>query len=566
MDNRRLLLLAVFCFSLFMLWDAWQKQYARDPRTPAVPASVIPSATPPADIPEPSANLHVPSPSSAPDSSVAADVAATGSPDAEPTEAILEIRTDLYTAQVSTRGGDLVGMALDAFRAGTGDAPFRLIDPRYQYRAQSGLTGTGRPNHKTLLVPVPGPRALPDGADRLEVRLQAPEMNGIKATKVLTFHRGAYLIDIAWEIENTGSETLTANAYFQFQRNGMAPEGDSFMLSTFYGAAVYTETGKYQKISYKEIAESKAKFVQEANDGWVALVQHYFVTAWLPGEGIPREYKIRRLDDNLYAAALIVPVEAIAPGGRATVRVPLFAGPQEQKALGALSPGLNLVVDYGWLYVIAAPIFVALSWIHALIGNWGWSIVVLTILIKLVLFPLSAASYRSMARMRQVTPRMMQLKELYGHDKMRLNQEMMQLYKTEKINPLGGCLPVLVQIPVFIALYWVLLGAVEMRGAPWVLWITDLSTADPYYVLPIIMMASMFLQMKLNPTPPDPIQARVMMMMPFIFGIMFFFFPAGLVLYWVVNNILSIAQQWQITRMIERGGEKPKKAANDPKA
>ncbi|MDR3352728.1 MAG: membrane protein insertase YidC [Zoogloeaceae bacterium] len=561
MDNRRLLLLAVFCFSIFMLWSEWQRQSAPPPRTASAPGAVSSSiGSSMAGVPEVESSLRaVPAPG-APGS---ADMPTTSSPAAAGDE-ILEIQTDLYTARISMRGGDLVGMTLNRFRASDKDAPFPLLDPRYHYRAQSGLTGAGKPNHNTLLVPLPGPRILPEGEERLEVRLEAPEMNGIKATRVLRFTRGSYVIDMAWEIENTSAAPLTTDAYFQLTRNGTAPEGDSFMLSTFYGAAVYTEAGKYQKIPYTDVAEGKAKFVPEANDGWVALVQHYFVTAWLPEAGLPRKYRLRKIEDNLYAAALIVPVETIAPGEKKTVRVPLFAGPQEQARLDTLAPGLKLVVDYGMLYLLAAPIFWALSQIHALLGNWGWAIVALTIFIKLVLFPLSAASYRSMARMRRITPRLMQLKELYGHDKMRLNQEMMQLYKTEKINPLGGCLPILVQIPVFIALYWVLLGAVEMRGAPWILWIEDLSAADPYYVLPVIMMASMFLQTKLNPTPPDPIQAKVMMMMPLIFGIMFFFFPAGLVLYWVVNNVLSIAQQWQITRMIE-GGD-PQKAANDPKA
>ena len=251
-----------------------------------------------------------------------------------------------------------------------------------------------------------------------------------------------------------------------------------------------------------------------------------------------------------------------APGGRGETSVTLFAGPQEQSLLKQIAPGLALVVDYGWLTVVAAPIFWALEAIHNLVGNWGWAIVVLTIIIKGIFFPLSAASYKSMAKMRVLTPRLMQLKERYADDKQRLNQEMMKMYQTEKVNPLGGCLPIVVQIPVFIALYWVLLGAVEMRDAPWILWIKDLASADPYYILPVIIIVSMIIQTKLNPTPPDPIQAKMMMAMPFIFGVMFLWFPAGLVLYWVVNNILSIAQQWQITRMIEAGG----KAANDAKA
>ena len=291
------------------------------------------------------------------------------------------------------------------------------------------------------------------------------------------------------------------------------------------------------------------------------MVQHYFVSAWVPQDKVQREFYMRKLESgNAYQAGIIVPV--VANGNKAQSAVSLYAGPQEQAQLKQVAPGLDLVVDYGWLTVVAAPIFWALEAIHKIVGNWGWAIIVLTILIKLAFFPLSAASYKSMAKMRVVTPRLMQLKERYADDRQRLNQEMMKLYQTEKINPLGGCLPIVVQIPVFIALYWVLLGAVEMRDAPWIGWITDLAAADPYYILPVIMIASMIVQTKLNPTPPDPIQAKVMMAMPFIFGVMFLWFPSGLVLYWVVNNVLSIAQQWHITRMIDAGG----KAANDAKA
>ncbi|MGE5945636.1 MAG: membrane protein insertase YidC, partial [Betaproteobacteria bacterium] len=288
-----------------------------------------------------------------------------------------------------------------------------------------------------------------------------------------------------------------------------------------------------------------------------------FVAAIVPKDKTAREFYMRKVEgSNLFQTGVIVPVAEIAPGATGETTVSLFAGPQEQAALKQVAPGLDLVVDYGWLTLVAAPIFWALQAIYGLVGNWGWAIVVLTILIKAVFYPLSAASYKSMAKMKVLTPRLMQLKERFGDDKQRLNQEMMKLYQTEKVNPLGGCLPILVQIPVFIALYWVLLGAVEMRDAPWILWIKDLASADPYYILPVIMILSMIIQTKLNPTPPDPIQAKVMMAMPFIFGVMFLWFPAGLVLYWVVNNILSIAQQWQITRMIEGG----KAAANDAKA
>jgi YidC/Oxa1 family membrane protein insertase len=373
----------------------------------------------------------------------------------------------------------------------------------------------------------------------------------------------------------SGEKEIAAHAYYQLQRDIKAPDGESSMVSTFTGPAVYTDQEKFQKVAFADIEKGKANFATKADNGWIAMIQHYFVSAWIPEPGLPREFYMRPLENSVspaVAAGVIVPAPVAAPGSKATFSVPIYAGPQIQTTLEQLAKpkadggigaqGLPLVVDYGWLTVIAAPIFWCLEAIYKVVGNWGWAIVLLTVCIKLLFFPLSAASYKSMAKMKTVTPRLMALKERYGDDRQKLNQEMMALYKREKINPLGGCLPIAVQIPVFIALYWALLGAVEIRDAPWILWITDLSAQDPYYVLPVIMVVTMLIQTKLNPTPPDPIQAKVMMMMPFIFGAMFFFFPAGLVLYWVVNNILSIAQQWQITRMIERGG----KAANDSKA
>ena len=553
MDTRRLMLLLVFGLSLFMLWDAWQKH--QNPQLAQVQAQAADSITP-----QPGPGLKA-----------AADRIGevTTAPAAAAAEK-LTIATDLYKAEISTQGGDLLWMELNRFKAhGDKEKQFVLFDPEHQYAAQSGLIGDGLPNHKTMFKVVAGPRELPEGADSFQVRLEAPAANGVKVTKIYTFTRGSYLIDVAWEVQNMGRQVLTPSAYYQFQRDEVAPAGDSMMVSTFTGPAVYTEAEKYQKVKFSDIIEGKAKFARQANDGWLAMVQHYFVAAWTPKGDMPREFYMRKLSGEgknaVIAAGLIVPMEQVAPGAKGTFSMPLYAGPQEQATLKQVAPGLDLVVDYGWLHIIAAPIFWVLEWIHALVGNWGWAIVILTVAIKAAFFPLSAASYKSMAKMRQMTPRLAQLKERFADDKQRLNQEMMKLYQTEKINPLGGCLPIVIQIPVFIALYWVLLGAVEMRDAPWILWIKDLSAADPYYVLPVIMMVSMFIQTKLNPAPPDPIQAKVMMMMPLIFGVMFFFFPAGLVLYWVVNNILSIAQQWQITRMIEAGGDKPK-AANDPKA
>jgi YidC/Oxa1 family membrane protein insertase len=359
-------------------------------------------------------------------------------------------------------------------------------------------------------------------------------------------------VDVGYEIVNGSERSITPHAYFQLTRDGKAAETiEAFGVNTFTGPAFYTDAQKFQKVSFEDIDEGKAKFPKQASDGWVAMVQHYFVSAWLPTPGAEREFFTQKVGPDLYSSGVILPVAAVAPGGTGAVHSRLYAGPQEQDKLEGIAPGLDLVVDYGFLTVIAAPLFWVLSWFHSLTGNWGWAIILVTVLIKAVFFPLSAASYKSMAKMRVLGPRMQRLKELHGHDKAKMQQEMMEMYRKEKINPLGGCLPILVQIPVFIALYWVLLESVEMRQAPWILWIKDLSAQDPYYVLPIIMGASMFIQQKLNPQPLDPIQQKVFMVMPFMFTAMFLFFPAGLVLYWTVNNVLSIAQQWRITRVVE---------------
>ena len=549
MDTRRLILVMIFAFSSFMLWESWQKFNQPKPAADAVAAKQTGAA-----VPTPSVNLQAGS---------SAPVVPTTAPVVAQAETFT-ISTDLVKATISAQGGDIVRLELLRYKEHDHkDKIFVLFDSKHQYLAQSGLIGEGLPTHRTTFKRVAGPTELAEGGNELKVRLEATTANGIKVAKTLTFTRSSYLIDVAWEVVNGSQKPVATHAYYQIQRDDVAPEGESAMVSTFTGPAVFTDAEKYQKIDFADITKEKAKFAKTADNGWIAMVQHYFVAAWVPGEKSLREFYMRKVDGtNAFQAGVILPLEEIAPGATGKSSVSLFAGPQEQASLKKLAPGLDLVVDYGWLTVVAAPIFWALQAIHSLVGNWGWAIVILTIIIKGIFFPLSAASYKSMAKMKLLTPRLMQLKERFGDDKQRLNQEMMKMYQTEKVNPLGGCLPILVQIPVFISLYWVLLGAVEMRDAPWILWINDLASADPYYILPVIMIISMFVQTKLNPTPPDPIQAKVMMMMPFMFGIMFLWFPAGLVLYWVVNNVLSIAQQWHITRMIEGGG----KAANDAKA
>ncbi|TXT29329.1 MAG: preprotein translocase subunit YidC [Rhodocyclaceae bacterium] len=548
MDTRRLILVMIFTFSSFMLWENWQKYNQPKPTADAVATTPAGSAAP-----TPSASLQAKASPITPAVSAPVSSAET-----------FTVTTDLLKATISAQGGDLVGLELLKYKEHDNkDKTFVLFDPAHQYLAQAGLIGEGLPTHRSVFKRVEGATTLADGANELKLRLESTDQNGIKVAKILTFKRGSYQVDIAWEIANGSDKAIAPHAYYQLQRDDVAPAGETKMVSTFTGPAVYTDAEKYQKIDFGNIADNKAKFAKTADNGWLAMVQHYFVAAWVPKEKTQREFYMRKVEgSNVFQTGVIVPVAEIAPGAKGETSVSLYAGPQEQSALKEVATGLDLVVDYGWLTVVAAPIFWALEAIHKLVGNWGWAIVILTIIIKAIFFPLSAASYKSMAKMKVLTPRLMQLKERFGDDKQRLNQEMMKMYQTEKVNPLGGCLPILVQIPVFISLYWVLLGAVEMRDAPWILWIKDLASADPYYILPVIMMVSMFVQTKLNPTPPDPIQAKVMMAMPLIFGFMFFWFPAGLVLYWVVNNVLSIAQQWQITRVIDAGG----KAANDAKA
>jgi YidC/Oxa1 family membrane protein insertase len=554
MDNRRLILLLVFSFALIMLWEAWQKQNAPHPAAPSASAASTPAVTA-AAAPTPLANAL-------PGATPLAAAPGAGGVDSPAKVATAVVRTDLFEAEISSLGGDLQRLELIKHRAtGEKSKNFVLFENGQQhvYEGQSGFIGSELPNHKTLYQLIPGNHEMKLGQDTVELRLEAVSPAGLRTSKIYTFKRGSYQIEIAHEVVNSGSSPVSPFAYFQIVRDGKPPEGTTSAMgmgvSTFTGPAVYTEQDKFQKIDFSDIEKGKEKHALKADNGWVAMVQHYFVSAWLPQGNVAREFFTRKLGNDLYAAGVIVPMGAVAPGATGRLTVPLYAGPQEQDNLTKIAPGLNLVVDYGWLTVIAAPLFWVLEMFHGLVGNWGWAIIILTVLLKLVFFPLSAASYKSMAKMRVLTPKLAKLKETYGEDKQKYNQEMMELYKREKINPLGGCLPILVQIPVFISLYWVLLGTVEMRDAPWLGWISDLSTKDPYYVLPLIMGATMLIQTKLNPAPPDPIQAKIMLLMPIVFTGMFLFFPAGLVLYWTVNNLLSIAQQWQITRLIE-GGKK----------
>jgi YidC/Oxa1 family membrane protein insertase len=543
MDSLRLFAAMVLAVSVFLLFDAWNKERSPQPtldQAAARPDAIMPAPSLPPGVTPPTA----PAKSAPPVASPAAANLPT-----------IIVRTDVLIAEIDSVGGTLRRLEFMQHRDKVDKSKNFILfqkDATHTYVEQSGLIGDDLPNHTTPYSASTTSYALADGSNDLVVTLTATGTKSVGVTKKLTFHRGSYLIDEAYQITNRGTTELKPFAYFQLVRDGTPAVGDSKMVPTYTGAAVYTDQSKFHKVAFSDVDKGKTDYPKHATDGWIAFVQHYFVAALLPSGDVAREFYTRALGNGLYTAGLIVPAGNISPGASATLDMRLYAGPQEQDKLAQLSPGLNLTVDYGWLTIIATPLFWVLSAIQKWTNNWGVSIILLTVIIKLIFFPLSAASYRSMAKMRVMAPKMQKLKEQYGDDRQRLNQAMIEMYKTEKINPLGGCLPIVVQIPVFIALYWVLLASVELRNAPFIWWIKDLSAQDPYYILPVLMGATMIIQTYLNPTPPDPIQAKVMKIMPVAFSVFFFFFPAGLVLYWLVNNILSIAQQWQITRMIER--------------
>lgn len=552
MDTQRLILFFVFSFSLFLLLDSWQRdQQSRSAPTPEGAPTIIEDGGK-----EPARSVEIPVPGKKLVEAQGAVPQQAQQPKIE-TGGVVHVETDVVRAQISKLGGDLRRLELKRYRSTLDRSkPFVLFeqDAEHTYVAQSGLIGGGLPNHRTQFSSEGERFELAESAKFVDVRLTATAGDGVQVTKVYRFHRGSYLIEVSFEINNPGAKAIQPYGYFQMVRDEKPPEGDSKMVPTFTGIAVYTEKEKFQKVSFEDVEKGKTSYPKNSVDGWIGMLQHYFVSAWLPQKGEPREFYTRRLEDGLFAAGTILRMSKAEAGGGAKLNIRLYAGPEEQGKLADIAPGLDLTVDYGWLTVIAVPLFWVLDWLHKWVQNWGVAIILLTIIIKLMFYPLSAASYRSMAKMRVVAPKLQKLKDQYGGDRQRLQQAMMELYKTEKINPLGGCMPIVVQIPVFIALYWVLLGSVELRHAPFILWIHDLAAKDPYYVLPILMGLTMIIQTWLNPTPPDPVQAKVMKIMPLVFSIFFFFFPAGLVLYWLVNNILSIAQQWHITRMIEREG------------
>jgi len=557
MDLQRLFLFLIFSFSLVLVWDGWQRYQHPEsavqegvvtnkdlPKTPApLPASAGPVTS--------KTNLETVLPVADKSSEQAAIAQQSAT---QTTAKLIRVKTDLLEVEISTIGGDISHLAFlkqpDSLDKSKPLVLFDRGEGTHNYVAQSGLLGKNLPNHNTLFASEHEQYELTGNADQVEVRLKADVGTELKVTKIITFRKGSYLIDMAYELENIGQKSISASSYFQLVRDSVAPQGSLRFLPTYTGAAVYSEKEKFQKVPFTDIEKNKAKYIKQADNGWIGILQHYFVAAWLPKENTSREYFTRKLDGDLYSVGMVLPPLAIDPGQKLVMSATLYAGPTEA-TLDKIAPGLGLTVDYGWLTIIARPLFWVMSLFNEWTHNWGIAIILLTILIKLIFFPLSAASYRSMAKMRVVAPKLEKIKQQYADDREQLNRAMMDLYKTEKINPLGGCLPVLIQIPVFIALYWSILSSVEMRYAPFFGWITDLSAADPYYILPILMGTSMVVQMRLNPKPPDPMQAKVMQIMPIAFSVMFFFFPAGLVLYSIVNNVLSIAQQWYITRTAE---------------
>ncbi|TAK91551.1 MAG: membrane protein insertase YidC [Burkholderiaceae bacterium] len=546
MDIRRTVLWAIFGFALLMLWTNWQQA---NPRISPQSAATVTSGSGSRDAALPSAPAAANAQNATP---TAAAPAAAGHGET------IEITTDVLKIDIDTLGGSLVRAELLQQKEDNGSSKnIVLFDAARNYAAQSGLVGVDdAPNHSLYRV-VSTARTLEAGKDTLELALETIS-GGIQDRLIYTFKRGAYAIEVRHEITNQQAQAVTPRLYMHLVRDNSKPENESKVARAYSGPAIYAEE-KFHKISFEDIEKGKAKdaiHVAAKDPAWVGMVQHYFVSAWVPEESRARVIYTDKPAGGPYRVGISESLGELAPGATVVARAKLFVGPQDQGALSATAPGLELVVDYGWLTFLAKPIFMLLQWLHKLVGNWGWAIILLTVLIKLAFYPLSAAGYKSMARMKNVTPRLQAMKERYKDDKMKMQQAMMELYREEKINPMGGCLPILIQIPVFISLYWVLLASVEMRNAPWMGWIHDLAAPDPLYILPVVMMASMFLQTKLNPTPPDPVQAKIMLFMPLIFGTMFFFFPSGLVLYWVVNNILSIAQQWRINTQLVKAGLK----------
>ena len=551
MDNIRLLLIMALAYTGFLLWQAWQEDYGQPPGAPvesaAQPTAAIPGqgAAGDASVPEVPAQAAI-------DGQPATPKAAGGA-----TGQLVEVVTDTLRVHIDTQGGTLAEAWLQKYPVSVEEPErkYRLLsrDPADFFIVQSGLLGDEAPTHEALFTSAKTRYEMAEGADSLDVDLVWTSPQGIKVTKRFRFLRGSHKVLVSHIVENGSDAPWQVREYHQLQRGEPHDKGNSLMY-TYTGGVAWDPEDKYQKFSFEELAAGELD--KEVTGGWIAMIQHYFLGAVVPPKTEPRHFYGKGLANGHYVIGEYSQAKTVAPGGLQAFDATLWLGPKDQAALAKVAEGLDLTVDYGWLTILAKPIYHILYWINSVVGNWGWTIIIFTLLIKAAFYKLSEASYRSMAKMRNLTPRIQALKDRYGDDKQRMQAAMMEIYKKEKINPLGGCLPMLIQMPFFIALYWVLMESVELRQAPWILWIKDLSVKDPYYVLPVIMGITMFIQQKLNPAPPDPMQEKMMMALPFVFTVMFAFFPSGLVLYWTVNNILSIVQQWIITRRIEAEAKK----------
>jgi YidC/Oxa1 family membrane protein insertase len=553
-DIRRTVLWVIFGFSMVLLWDQWQISHGQKAtffqgQPVKVDASSVAPSQPASDTSVPSGTVPV---AAAAPAAVPADTAPAK------TGERFTVSTDVLKLRFDTQGGTLVGSEFVRYGDNADESKnFVLLDDSKDrvYLAQSGVVSGAVPGafptHKTPMT-VSGARELKDGVDELQLTFASADVGGITLVKTYTLKRGSYAVSVKHALTNTTAVPIAPQLYLQLVRDGNKPAGESSFYSTFTGPAVYTDAKKYQKIEFADIKKKNAEYEKQSTNGYVAMVQHYFASAWVLPEGMDRTISLDAVDigsnlpDCCYRAAMVAPLTAIAPGATQTIDATLFVGPQEEKMLEALTPGLELVKDYGWLTILAKPLYWLLDRLHGFIQNWGWSIVALVLLLKIAFYWLNAKAYASMAKMKAVNPKIMEMRERLKDNPQQMQQEMMRIYREEKVNPMGGCFPIMVQIPVFIALYWVLLSSVEMRNAPWMGWIHDLSAPDPYYILPLIMTLTTLLQTALNPAPPDPLQAKMMWYMPLAFSVMFFFFPSGLVVYWITNNILSIAQQWLI--------------------
>jgi YidC/Oxa1 family membrane protein insertase len=555
MDIKRTILIVALAIVAYTMVLKWNQDYGQ---TTLPTQNAAANRAPSSELPDVPAAGNATATADVPNAGTDAAAAPVTAPVAISSN-LIRVKTDVLDLAIDPKGGDIVQLTLPKYprRQDHPEIPFQLFDDGGErtYLAQSGLTGINGPDVRSagrpLYASAQPSYQLADGQNQLVVDLKFSD-NGVNYIKRFTLDRGEYDLKVSYLIDNQSAQPWNGNLFAQLKRDNSADPSASTATSTatYLGAALWTSSEPYKKVSMKDIDKGNLK--ETVQGGWVAWLQHYFVTAWIPAKDESNSVTTRKDSQGNYIVGFTGPTITVAPGAKAETTATLYAGPKTQDRLKELSPGLELTVDYGILWFIAQPIFWLLKHIHAILGNWGFSIICLTILIKLLFFPLSAASYKSMARMRAVAPKLAALKEQHGDDRQKMSQSMMELYKKEKINPLGGCLPIVVQMPVFLSLYWVLLESVEMRQAPWLLWITDLSIKDPFFILPIIMGATMFIQQRLNPTPPDPMQAKVMKLMPIVFTFFFLWFPAGLVMYWVTNNTLSILQQWYITRSIEK--------------